>query len=133
MSFRNLTEEQIEAMINLGGSADYQGQNHGVKKAHFSPLLVQPTEPAQADISCLDDIEVELQVELGGTSINLRDVLTLHPDQVIVLNRLAGDMADLKVNRVWLAHAEVLVLNDTLGIRITSFKGDENHPGRGAK
>lgn len=133
MSFLNLTEEQIAAMINPGGSDEYQSQNHGVKRAHFSPLLAQTTEIVQADICCLDDVEVELQAELGQTSINLRDVLALHIDQIIVLNRLAGDMVDLKINDIWLAHGEVLVLNDTLGVRITSFKGDGNHPGRGAK
>lgn len=133
MSFQNLTEEQIESMINLGGSAEHQSQNHEVQRAHFSPLLAQPIETAPADVSFLDDVEVELQAELGHTLVQLREVLALRPDQIIDLNRLAGDMVDLKVNNIWLARGEVLVLKDTLGIRITSFKGDRSHPGRGAK
>lgn len=132
MGFQNLTEEQIKAMINLGGAAG-QNKNHGVKKAHFLPLVPQPTEPAQEDISCLNDVEVEMRAELAGTSINLRELLALQPGQVIALNRLAGNTVDLRVNQVWLAHGEVLVLNNALGVKITSFKGDVNHPGWGAK
>ncbi len=133
MSLRNLTEAQIEAMINLGGPANPRGNRQDVKKAHFSPLQPQVIEQSSADISCLQDVEVEMQVELGNTSINLREVLALQPDKVIALNRLAGDMVDLKVNNIWLAYGEVLVLKDSMGIRIASFKGDENYPDRGAK
>lgn len=133
MSLRNLTEEQIEAMLHLGDKTDSPFTNQGVKKAHFSPLLPQLAEENRLDISCLNDVEVELQVELGSTSINLRDVLALQPDKVISLSRLAGDLVDLKVNQVWLAYAEVLVLKEKMGIRIASFKGEENYPGKGAK
>jgi flagellar motor switch protein FliN len=133
MSLRNLTDEQIEAMLNLSSHANSPQPNQGVKKAHFSTLLPQPVDEEQSDISSLHEVEVELQVELGETSINLRDVLALQPDKVIPLNRLAGDMVDLKVNHIWLAYVEVLVLKETLGVRITSFKGDENFTGRGAK
>ncbi len=133
MSIRNLTEEQIKAMINLGSSANPRNPQQDVKKAYFSPLLPQATDQKSSDISCLQEVEVEMQVELGCTSINLREVLALQPDKVIALNRLAGDMVDLKVNNVWLAYAEVLVLKDSLGIRIASFKGDENFSDRGAK
>jgi flagellar motor switch protein FliN len=133
MSLRNLTEEQIKAMLNLSSHTSPAQRNQGVKKACFSPLQVQPVNDETSDINCLHDVEVELQVELGDTTINLREVLALQPDKVITLNRLAGDLADLKVNHVWLAHAEVLVLKDSLGIRFASFKGDENNEGRGAK
>lgn len=130
MSFKNFTKEQIEEMLNMSGE---KSKDSSVKKAHFSPLEFHQPEEAQENISFLNEVELELQVELGSTTINLREVLNLYKDQVIPLNRIAGDTVDLKVNNVWLAHGEVLVLNEVLGIRIASFNKEEEFLAREVK
>jgi flagellar motor switch protein FliN/FliY len=131
MSFENLTKEQIEEILNIG--SEKKNKDSNVKKAHFSQLEFKKAEEAEEDISFLNEVELDLQVELGSTTINLREVLNLYKDQVIPLNRIAGDTVDLKVNNVWLAHGEVLVLNEVLGIRITSFNREEEYFARGVK
>ena len=131
MSLRNFTEEQIESLLNMGGEKGNRNKN--IKKAQFSKFEPHKVEKAQEDISFLNEVELELQVELGSTSVNLRDVLNLHEEQVISLNRIAGDTVDVKVNNIWLAHGEVLVLNEVLGIRISSFNKEEEYSGRGVK
>ena len=130
MSLRNFTEEQIEALLNMGGEKGNRNKN--IKKAQFSVFDRHTVEEAQEHISFLNEVELELEVELGSTSVNLREVLNLHEQQVIPLNRIAGDTVDVKANNVWLAHGEVLVLNEVLGIRISSFNKDEDSS-RGAK
>lgn len=130
MSLRNFTEEQIESLLNMGGEKGNRNKN--IKKAQFSVFEPQKVEETQAEISFLNEVELELKVELGCTSVNLREVLNLHEQQVIALNRIAGDTVDVKVNNVWLAYGEVLVLNEVLGIRISSFNKDEDSS-RGAK
>jgi len=131
MSLRNFTEEQIEALLNMGG--DKGNRNRNIKKAQFSQFAPHKVEENQEDISFLNEVELEVKVELGSTSVNLREVLNLQEQQVIPLNRIAGDTVDVKVNNIWLAHGEVLVLNEVLGIRISSFNRDEEYSGRGAK
>lgn len=131
MSLRNFTEEQIESLLNMG--PEKGNKNKNIKKVQFSvfePLMV---EEGKEDISLINEVELELQVELGSTSVNLREVLNFHEEQVIPLNRIAGDLVDIKVNNVWLAHAEVLVLNEVLGIRISTFNRDEEYMAKGAK
>lgn len=130
MSLRNFTEEQIESLLNLGGEKGNRNKN--IKKAQFTTFEPHPVEETQENINFLNEVELELKVELGSTSVNLREVLNLHEEQVIPLNRIAGDMVDVKANNIWLAHAEVLVLNEVLGIRISSFNKDEDSS-RGAK
>lgn len=95
--------------------------NNQVKKAHFSLLQCFPVEDTKADMSILNEIELELEVELGSALLTLRDVIDLQEGQVITLNRIAGDNVDLRANKQWLALGEVLVLNEVLGIRISSF------------
>ncbi|MEA4924155.1 MAG: FliM/FliN family flagellar motor switch protein [Syntrophomonadaceae bacterium] len=130
MSFQNFTEEQIESLLNLG---DDQSSGPKVKKAQFTRFTPPKVEETRENINFLNDVELEFKVELGTASISLREVLNLHEEQVLPLNRIAGDTVDVKINNVWLAHGEVLVLNEVLGIRISSFSRDEEIWSRGAK
>jgi flagellar motor switch protein FliN/FliY len=128
---RNLTEDQIKKMLNLVG--DQEIQNNQIKKARFSLLQYTPVEDAKEDISILNEIPLELEVELGSTLLNLREVINLYEGEVITLDRIAGDTVDLRANKQWLAYGEVLVLNEVLGIRISSFNKDGDFSGRGVK
>ncbi len=119
MSIRNLSEEQIQEMLNMGRQSGVKSKD--IKKAQFSQLEPRQVEGTKEDISYLNDVEIELQAELGSAAINLREVMHLHEGQVIPLNRIAGDTIDLKVNDIWLAYGEVLILNDAFAIRISSF------------
>lgn len=128
---RNITEKQINEILNLIG--DRSIENNLIKKAQFSQLQAVPVEDSKADIRFLNGISLELEVELGSTPLNLSDVINLQEGQVITLNRIAGDNVDLKANKQWLAHGEILVLNEVLGIRISSFNRDEENYARGVK
>jgi flagellar motor switch protein FliN/FliY len=128
---KNLTEKQIKEMLNLAG--DQEIQNTHIKKARFSLLQHTPVEEVKADISILNEIQLELEVELGSTSLNLKEVINLFEGEVITLDRLAGDTVDLMANKQWLASGEVLVLNEVLGIRISSFNKDGDISGKGVK
>ena len=127
MNFRNFTEEHIKEMLNMGG------EKEDIKKAHFSLLEPCRVEDATENISFLNEVELELKVELGSTAMTLREVINLYEGQVITLNRIAGDTVDLKANNIWLAHGEVLVLNEVLGIRVSSFSREDEYSTRGVK
>ena len=128
---RNLTEEQIKEMLNLVG--DQEIQNNQIKKAQFSLLQYTPIEDVKEDISILNGIQLELEVELGSTLLNLREVINLCEGEVITLDKIAGDTVDLRANKQWLAYGEVLVLNEVLGIRISAFNKDGDFPVRSVK
>jgi flagellar motor switch protein FliN/FliY len=104
--------------------------NNQIKKAHFSLLQPHPIEGDKADINMLNEIELNLDVELGSTPLSLRDIINLREGQVVALDKIAGDNVDLRANEQWLARGEVLVLNEVLGIRISSFNLDEENPDR---
>ncbi len=131
MNLRNFTEEHVKEMLNISGDKDNNSQQ--VKKAQFSRLERGPIEDSKEDISILNEVQLELEVELGSSQVNLREVITLYEGQIITLNRIAGDTVDLKANKQWLAHGEVLVLNEVLGIRINSFNKEDENTARGVK
>ena len=65
------------------------------------------------------DIPVTISMEVGNTSINIRNLLQLNQGSVIELDRLAGEPLDVLVNGTLIAHGEVVVVNEKFGIRLT--------------
>jgi flagellar motor switch protein FliN/FliY len=74
-----------------------------------------------ADVDQIKDIPVELTVELGRTSLPIRNILQLSQGSVVELEGLAGEPMDVLVNGHLIAHGEVVVVNDKFGIRLTDI------------
>jgi flagellar motor switch protein FliN len=72
-------------------------------------------------IDMLRDVEMEVTCELGRTRMTVRRLLSLAPDDVVELDRLAGAPADLLVNGTLLARGEVVVVDESFGLRITEI------------
>jgi len=65
------------------------------------------------------DIPVTISMEIGRTSISIRNLLQLNQGSVVELDRLAGEPMDVLVNGTLIAHGEVVVVNEKFGIRLT--------------
>jgi flagellar motor switch protein FliN len=72
-------------------------------------------------IDMLRDVEMEVTCELGRTRMTVRRLLALAPGDVVELDRLAGSPADLLVNGTLLARGEVVVVDESFGLRITEI------------
>lgn len=71
------------------------------------------------DMDVILDIPVQLAMEVGNTTISIRNLLQLNKGSVIELDRLAGEPLDILVNGTLIAHGEVVVVNEKFGIRMT--------------
>jgi flagellar motor switch protein FliN len=76
---------------------------------------------ADADLSRLSDIPMELSVEIGRTHMTVGETLDLRVGSVVTLERLAGETADLLVNGTAIARGEVVVIDERYGLRITEI------------
>lgn len=65
------------------------------------------------------DIPVTISMEVGRSSISIRNLLQLNQGSVVELDRVAGEPLDVLVNGTLIAHGEVVVVNDKFGIRLT--------------
>lgn len=72
---------------------------------------------SQDQLRLLENIDVSLTVEVGRTSLTIRDLLRLTEGSVVELNRLAGDPLDVLVNGTPIAKGEVVMVGDRFGIR----------------
>jgi flagellar motor switch protein FliN/FliY len=80
-----------------------------------------PGVPSGWGIDMLRDVEMEVTCELGRTRMTVRQLLALAPGDVVELDRLAGSPADLLVNGTLLARGEVVVVDESFGLRITEI------------
>ena len=86
---------------------------------------VSNTEEGNSDISKIDsevlqNIPVTVSVEVGRTSLKIRDLMRLAQGSVVELDRLAGEPLDLMVNNTPVAQGEVVLVNERYGIKLTS-------------
>ena len=76
-----------------------------------------------ANLEVLLDVPVTVTVELGSCRMPMREVLQLNSGSVVQLDKIAEAPVDLYVNQKRIAHGEVVVIEDRLGIKITKVFG----------
>ena len=67
------------------------------------------------------DIPLKVSVELGRTSLIIKDLLQLGQGSVLELDKLAGEPLEVLVNGKLVARGEVVVVNEKFGIRLTDI------------
>ena len=71
----------------------------------------------------LRNVRLNITADLGQCMMLVRDVLALKRGSVVALNKLAGEMTDLYANGIPLAKGEVVVIADSLHVRISEITG----------
>lgn len=80
-----------------------------------------PPNAEKTTIDLIRDVELEVKIELGRTSMYLEEVLRMKKGSVVTLDKLAGDPVDIYVNERLVARGEVLILNDNFCVRIAEL------------
>ncbi len=86
---------------------------------------VRPSGREQDNIELLLDVDLDVSIELGSTTLSIKRVLDLAPGSVVELDRMAGEPVDLLVNNKPVAKGEVVVIDESFGIRILSLVSPE--------
>ena len=78
----------------------------------------------QEEIAPLGDIPIEIEVELDRRVMTTREVMQLEEGSVISTMRSAGENIDIYIGGVLCGSGESVVIESTLGVRITDFRDD---------
>ena len=98
------------------------GQPVNVQPAQFQPFnggAVGAFQPENIDL--IMDVPLEVTVELGRTQKSISDILEFGPGKIIELNKIAGEPIDVLVNGKYVAKGEVVVIEESFGVRITEI------------
>ena len=65
------------------------------------------------------DVRVTVSVQVGSTQIPIRRLLQMTQGSVLEMDQQAGQPMEVLVNGTPIAHGEVVMVNDRVGIRLT--------------
>ena len=76
---------------------------------------------AGENIGLIKDVPLEVTVELGRTAKAISDILDFAPGTIIELEKVAGEPVDVLVNGKFVAKGEVVVIEESFGVRVTEI------------
>lgn len=112
-----LTEAEINRMINKL----HQSNGPRIAPVQFLPLEPVPLRGSKVPLSHMADIGVTVAVQLGRATLTVKEILAMEAGAVITLESLAGEPADILVNGQPLGKGEIVVINDSFGVRVTAL------------
>ena len=109
-------------MMNQMGMMGMPQQNVNVQPAQFQSFSNDSMGMAgQENIGLIKDVPLEVTVELGRTTKSISEILEFSPGTIIELDRIAGEPIDVLVNGKFVAKGEVVVIEESFGVRITEI------------
>lgn len=103
--------------------ADAQIQE--VQFSQLNPVNESIKDESKRNLDLILDIPVPVSVELGHTTMLVKDILTLSQGSIVELDKMAGTPVDLLVRGKLLAQGEVVVVDENFGLKITNICGSE--------
>ena len=104
------------------GYGQPMGAPVNVQQAQFTAFSndINPMQP-QENIELIKDVPLEVTVELGRTHKSINDILDFSPGTIIELDKIAGEPVDVLVNGKNVAKGEVVVIDESFGVRVTDI------------
>ncbi len=129
-----LSQMQQSQMQMMEMMNDMRGKKKSHEPAQASaPSVIHPMNNSPLEVSfeegeeetvnqeMLMKVPLEVSVEIGRTKKLVKDILEYTQGSLVVLDKMAGEQADLYVNGRCIARGDIVVVEDNFGIRITEI------------
>ena len=127
MPKKKVTEEAVEASPEVKSDETAatnpdpvdESSTSGVENVTPEAVIPdqQQADTREANLDAILDVPVTLALEVGRTSLPIKELLSLGQGAVLELDSLVGKPHDVLVNGTLIAHGEVVVIDDKFGIR----------------
>lgn len=133
----NMGMPQMDMNMQMNGM---QGMNMGMPQMgmmgmpqmNMQPMNIQPAQfqsfsndmgamAGQENIGLIRDVPLQVTVELGRTQKSISEILDFAPGTIIELEKIAGEPIDVLVNGKFVAKGEVVVIEESFGVRVTEI------------
>ncbi len=109
-----MSEEQVNDQVSVAQEGKSQTEDASVNAL-----------PDMNNLDVVLNIPVDVSLELGRATVDLENLIELSQGSVIELNRLVDEPVDVLVNGKLVAKAEVVVVDNKFGARVTSIVSPE--------
>ncbi len=118
------TEPAADATVDADGTTAEAPES-------FDPDQLRPHGPGAdtqpvGSLGLLNDVDMDVTVELGRTTMPIRELLALQPGMVVEIDRNAGSPIDVLVNGRLIARGEVVVIDEEFGVRLTEIASSQD-------
>lgn len=132
-----MQQSQVQMMQLM---QDMEKREQKGKKESREPALIRPANAPglessgsengeeSANQEMLMKVPLEISVEIGRTKKLVKDILEFTQGSLVVLDKMAGEQADLYVNGQCVARGDIVVVEDNFGIRITDIVTRDINP-----
>ncbi|MGE5632241.1 MAG: flagellar motor switch phosphatase FliY [Caulobacteraceae bacterium] len=115
----------------MSNKSDNRQESEPIRREEPRVVNVQPVQyqtfesdqwsAEKESIELIMDVPLEITVELGRTKKLIKDILEFGPGTILELDKLAGEPVDILVNGKYIAKGEVVVIDESFGVRITDI------------
>ena len=112
-------EEALQAWSEGGHALDEIDDSDEIKAIQFPQLDTTVVPRTIEKPNRLSNVIVDISVELGTKEMTVRELTDLKEQDVIELDKLAGEPFNIRVNGRRFAEGEVVVVTDLMAVRIT--------------
>lgn len=111
----------MQGMPQMAMGMNPQMPQMNIQPAQFQSFNNVSAAPGQENIGLIRDVPLEVTVELGRTKKSIAEILDFAPGTIIELDKIAGEPIDVLVNGKFVAKGEVVVIEESFGIRVTEI------------
>ena len=115
---KNQEEQSLAGMQEV---ENHEKEQIEVQDINFSGIQKNEAPSDNSNIDIILDVKMNLTVELGRTSLSVRELLDLGEGSIIELEKLVGEPIELLVHDKLIAKGEVVVIDEHFGVRITDI------------
>ncbi len=120
-----MTDETAPETQDLEQVIDDASDAVAVQANQLAELATGVPMGDQIGLDNLLEVPVRVTVQIGRAQMTLGDLVQLGPGSLIPLDREAHEPVDILVNGKVVARGEVVTIDNTYGVRITSVHRDE--------
>ena len=102
-------------------SENAQIDAHPVQLNNFDQMHDSMGISSVDGIDMIMDVPLQITVELGQSKKSIKEILDITVGSIITLDKAAGEPVDIVVNGKMIAKGEVIVIDDSYGVRITEI------------
>lgn len=122
VTIRWVVEASLGALVTGGDPVDPPAAEGPSVAPATLPELTQSVAPGRArDLQLLSNVPMNVTVEIGRGSVQVRELLSLVQGSIVELDRVVGSPVDVLVNGTLVAHGDIVLVGDELGVRVTEI------------
>ena len=91
------------------------------QKVSFGQIGGESQSESKQNLDLLLDVPIPITVEVGRAQMTLDKILEIGPGSIISLDKKAEEPIDLRVNGKLVARGEVVMVDDSYGLRVTQI------------